>query len=523
MVKVITIYNLFMNKILKYKSEALLFLAISLSYFLLRLVYLNRLPIFTDEAIYLRWAQIALQDSSWRFISLTDGKQPMFIWFSVIFLKLIHDPLIAGRLVSVTSGFFTLIGLFFLSYELFKNKTISFLTTILYVFYPFAQVYDRMALMDSLVGSFSVWALYFSVVLVRRVRLDIAYTLGFIIGGGVLTKTSNFFSIYLLPITLILFDFKKKPVSKRFSAWVFYAFISFCVSYGLYNVLRLSPLFEMINAKNAIFVYPFSEWLRHPFTFFVGNLNGLFSWVTQYLTLPYMILILIALILIKKNIKEKTLLVLYFLLPFTALALFGRIIFPRFIYFMSLYLLPLAAWGLNYVINEALRYSENKNKIVATKILVPLIVFVFIWYPGFISFQFANNPINAQIAQADNGQYVNSWAAGWGVKESVSFFRSQSQDKKIFIATEGTFGLLPESMEMYLIKDKNIQIKGYWPLDLFPKEVLESAKKMPTYFIFYQPNHLIIPNDYPLRLVFQVRQGNSAYYYRVYQVIPGVK
>ena len=72
---------------------------------------------FTDEAIYIRWAQIALQDSSWRFISLTDGKQPMFIWFMILFLKFIKDPLIAGRLVSVVSGIFTLVGLFFLSYD----------------------------------------------------------------------------------------------------------------------------------------------------------------------------------------------------------------------------------------------------------------------------------------------------------------------------------------------------------------------------------------------------------------------
>src|ERR1035437_7859720 len=159
-----------MGFIKKYRLEILASLLITLLYFSLRLIYLTRLPIFTDEAIYLRWAQIALQDSSWRFISLTDGKQPMFVWVALIFIKFIHDPLIAGRLVSVFSGFFTMIGLFFLTYELFKNKTTAFLVAILYVFYPFAQVYDRMALYDSMVASFSVWALYFSILLVRKIR-----------------------------------------------------------------------------------------------------------------------------------------------------------------------------------------------------------------------------------------------------------------------------------------------------------------------------------------------------------------
>jgi 4-amino-4-deoxy-L-arabinose transferase-like glycosyltransferase len=468
----------------------------------------------------MRWAQIALQDSAWRFISLTDGKQPMFIWLTVLFMKFVDDPLIAGRLVSVFSGFFTMVGLFLLSYELFKRKTIAFLAAILYVFYPFAQVLDRMALMDSLVATFSVWALYFSVLLVRRVRLDIAYTLAVVIAGGVLTKTSNFFSIYLLPFTLILFNFKEKNSTKKLVRWGFLALFSAVLSYGVYNVLRLSPLFQMIQAKNAIFVYPFSEWVQHPFTFFVGNLNGLFSWLTEYLKVPYLTLILVSLILIKKYTKEKLLLILYFLLPFVALALFGRVIFPRFIYFMSLYLLPLAAWGLNYIIDESVRYSAKGNREKLIRRLVPLIVLAFIWYPAYVSLTFASDPVHSKIAKADNSQYINSWAAGWGVKESVEFFKEKAKVGKIFIGTEGTFGLLPEAMEMYLVNDKNVTIKGYWPIDSFPKSALEYSKKIPSYFIFYQPEHINIPTDYPVKLIFEVQEGNSKYFYRVYEIIP---
>lgn len=509
-----------MQKLLRYKSEIILSIAIAIFYFFLRLIFIKDLPIFTDEAIYVRWAQIALNDSSWRFISLTDGKQPMFIWVAIVFMKVFQDPLLSVRLVSVAAGFFTMVGLFFLTYELFKSKTMSFLTTILYVFYPFAQVYDRIALYDSMVAAFSVWALYFSIHLVKKLRLDIAYSLGFVIGAGILTKTSNFFSIYLLPFMLILFDFKKKPVLKRLITFLVLAMFSSAIAYGLYNVLRLSPLFQMINAKNAIFVYPFSEWVQHPFTFFVGNLNGLFSWLTQYLTLPYIVLILISLILIRKNYKEKILLILYFLLPFVALALFGRVIFPRFIYFMSLYLLPLAAWGLNYTINQSFHYTRSSLKLKPITYIIPVIVFVFIWYPGFVSFQFAKNPITSKIAKADNSQYVNSWAAGWGVKESVSFFNKEAQKGKIFIATEGTFGLLPYALEMYLVQNKNVTIKGYWPVNDVSKELLDNAKKMPTYFVFYQKEHIEIPESFPLKLLFKVRQGNTEYYYRVYQVIP---
>ena len=475
---------------------------------------------FTDEAIYLRWAQISLHDSAWRFISLTDGKQPLFVWFAMLAMKFIKDPLLAGRLVSVFSGFFTMIGLWLLSYELFRNRKIAFLATILYVFYPFAQVYDRMALMDGMVGTFAVWALYFSVLLVRRVRLDIAYTLGFIIGAGTLTKTSDFFSIYSMPFLILLFDFKSKLLQHRIIKFIALALFAVIVSQIFYSVLRLSPLFEMISAKNAIFVYPFSEWLSHPFTFFVGNLHGLFSWLFMYLKLPYILLIVFSFIFITKFFREKVLLFLYFLFPFVALALFGRIIFPRFIYFMSLFLLPLAAWSLNFIID----YLEQKLKLknIYVKLVFSFIlVTVFVIYSAYTSFIFAYSPIKASIADSDSNQYINNWSAGWGVSESVALFKQKAKEGKIFIGTEGTFGLMPEAMELYLVQDPNVTIKGYWPIgNELPKEALDYAKKMPSYFIFYQPEHIIIPPNFPLKLIFQIKEGNSNYLYRVYEIIP---
>lgn len=59
-----------------------------------RLFNILSVPIFTDEAIYTRWSQIARYDSNWRFISLTDGKQPAFVWLNMIVMRLFDDPLL---------------------------------------------------------------------------------------------------------------------------------------------------------------------------------------------------------------------------------------------------------------------------------------------------------------------------------------------------------------------------------------------------------------------------------------------
>lgn len=511
-----------MNFLSKYRIEIIAFIIITVLYFCLRLFSLSSLPIFTDEAIYMRWAQIALQDASWRFISLTDGKQPLYVWASMVFMKFISDPLLAGRLVSIACGFLTMLGLWFLSIGLFKNRKVAFLTAILYIFYPFAQVVDRMALYDSMVGAFYVWSLYFSVLLVRKVRLDIAYTLAFLIGGGILTKTTNFFSIYLLPFTLLLFDWDKPKVVSRLVRFGLFIIFVVVIAEVFYGILRLSPLFGMIEAKNATFVFPFSEWIRDPFLHIVSNIKGLSNWQISYFGFGYTALIITSIFFFHKFTKEKILLFLYFIVPFMALGIFGKTIFPRFTFFMSLPLLCLAGLSLFSVIailNDKFfgKLTQRIHRLVA-KIVI---VFIFVGYSGFVSLQFAYDPINAQIPWADSGQYVNGWTAGWGVKESIRFLEKEAQNKKIFVATEGTFGLMPASLELYLVQNKNITIKGYWPLDdqRLPKEVLDYAQKMPSYFIFYQPQHAEIPLDYPLKLIFQVREGKSRFLLRFYQVV----
>ncbi len=510
-----------MNLVLKYKKEILLGILILISFFVSRLTLLGNFPIFTDEALYIRWAQIASQDANWRFISLTDGKQPMLIWFGMIFLRLIQDPVIAIRLVSVFAGLFSLIGLWLLTHELFKSKRTAFLSAILYVIYPFAVVYDRLAVYDSLVGALAVFALYFSVLLVRKMRLDIAYTLGVILGAGMLTKTSANFSIILLPITLVLVNFKQKNLVRRLVKWGVFAIIAIVITEVLYNSLRLSPFFHIIKEKNTIFVYyPFSIPITDNINLFFGNLRGLLTWLFTYLTPFYLILIFVSL-LTKKYLKEKFVLICYFALPLIALALFGRVIFPRFIFFMSLYLLPLAALGLTQIINFLNNYL-SKRKLNNYYLISSLVIIIFILYPAKVSMDFIFNPSKAAIASADNAQYISDWPAGGGVKESIRFFEEKSRDEKIFIGTEGTFGLLPYALEIYLADNPNVIIKGYWPVEEIPQDVLKASEKMPTYFIFYQPCIECeyagdAPNDWPLKKISEFKKSEGVYY-TVYSV-----
>lgn len=495
-----------MDFVKKHKFEIFVLAILIFIYFISRFYSILSLPIFTDEAIYIRWAQIAKQDANWRFISLTDGKQPMFIWFMMVSLRFIQDPLLAGRVVSVGAGFFSLVGLFFLGREVFKNRWIGILSSFLYLFYPMALVYDRMALYDSLVGTFAVWALYLEVLLIRRIRLDISLILGMVVGAGVLTKTSGFFSIYLFPIVLLLFDFTHEDRLKRVLKWIGLAILSVFLAYGFYSILRLSPFFHIINEKNALFVYPLKEWIEHPFNYFIGNWKAVWDWLTRYMTWTVLLLVGGSFFITKSKIKEKLLILGWFLISAIALAIFGKTLYPRFIFFMTLFLIPLAAFSL---FNICLGV---RNKLVL--IVLFLIIFSLTFKTDYL---ILNDFAQAPIPRSDLNQYKNDWPSGGGVKEAIEFFKEEAKKGKIYIATQGTFGLMPYAFEIYLINNPNIKIEGYWPIeDKIPAKVIEESKKNPTYFFFYQPCSSCkdigtAPFHWGIDPVLQVKRGTNNY------------
>jgi 4-amino-4-deoxy-L-arabinose transferase-like glycosyltransferase len=519
---------------MKIEKKFLLFggiaLLISGLYFFLRLFNILNLPIFTDEAIYIRWAQIGANDPNWRFISLVDGKQPMFVWIAMILMKFVSDPLLAGRLVSVTAGFATVVGLFFLGNEIFTDRkkeagkifefsartvSIGLISSFIYVIYPFSLVYDRMALYDSLVGAFAVWSLYLLILLVRSLRVDVALITGLAVGGGLLNKSNAFFSLYSIPFLLILFDFKSKNLKNKLIKFAGLILLVIVLSNAAYAILRLSPFYHIIEEKNALFVYPIGAWLKSPFAFFSKNITALLDWFFIYFSLPALVLAGGSFFIKREYAREKMLLTAWFVFPFIALAFFGNQIYPRFILFMTLPLIPLLSYSLYEL---SLKYKN-----IAMRAGILILAFGFYFRSDyFIIFDFARAPIPG----ADLGQYINDWTAGNGVKQSVEFFKERAEKSKIYVMTQGTFGLMPYALEMYLVDNPNIEINAVWPIgDVPPKEVLEAASEKPTYAIFYQPCPSCgaagkIPSLWRSKLINRYRQGAGNAYYSIYQILP---
>lgn len=465
-------------------------------YFFTRLYHLTGLPIFTDEAIYIRWSQIGMRDANWRFISLTDGKQPMFTWIMMVLLKIFEsaDPLWAGRLTSVIAGFGTLIGVWLVAYELFRDRRVSWAASVGYVLLPFSTWYDRVALYDSLVATFSVWSLYLGIRLVKTRRLDTALLLGMVLGAGMLNKSSGFLSLYFLPVTLLLFDWQEKDKWRKLVRWAGLVVVAGILSQIFYSVLRLSPFFHMVAQKDNVFIFSVSEWLNQPFRFLAGNLRGMFDWVRHYLTLPVFIAVLLPIFTRWPKNRERWFLYFWWALPFAALATFAKILYPRFIFFMMMPLLIVAASSAVMV------WDTVKNRPVRVLLVLVLLL------PGmFMDWFIITNPVAAPIPESERGQFLDDWPAGYGVKEVVTYLGAEAAHQKVQVFTEGTFGLLPYAIEIYLVDNPNVRITGMWPLpETMPDSIVTAASESATYFVL---NETQTKPDWPMTLIGEYRKG----------------
>jgi hypothetical protein len=311
-----------------------------------------------------------------------------------------------------------------------------------------------------------------------------------------------------------LFDFKNKKWKKNLIRWGIFVLVAIALSQAMLSVIKLSPFAHIIAQKNSIFVVGYFELLKNPFQFFIGNIQGLGSWIVTYMS-TLLILLFVAAVNFRKYPKEKLLMFVYFILPFIALAFYGRVIFPRFMFFMMLSLIPIISIGFVELIDRLDNYFK-KRMLKSTQAIAALTILLFTLYPIKVSLDFIFNPTQANIASADVEQYIKGWPSGGGVSESIDFFRERAENNKIIIATEGTFGLMPYSYEIFLSNNPNIEIKGFWPISDFPQELLEGNEEKEIFFVFYQPCKECefpgdAPDSWPLELVKRIEKNNNIY------------
>ena len=91
----------------------------------------------------------------------------------------------------------------------------------------------------------------------------------------------------------------------------------------------------------------------------------------------------------------------------------------------------------------------------------------------------ATSPGEIPFVTEDAYQYLEVWSAGYGTAEVVAVLKEKTKNTRVAVATEGSFGSLPDGILLYQhgLDVKNVYVEGVgFPSTQFPDFFVERAK-----------------------------------------------
>lgn len=457
-----------MRKFFKdWKNTIVVGLIIFVSALVLRLCSLTLLPVFADEAIYIRWSQVMFAESTLRFLPLSDGKQPLFMWVLMFLVNRFSDPLFIGRLISVATGMGTLASVFALSYLLFKSKRISLIASLFWAVSPFSVFFDRMALVDSMLAMFGMCTLFWGILTVKTKRLDIAMLTGFALGFAVLTKSSALFFAALLPITWMLSDWPKRKKDRMVHlvklSSLFLA--TYIIAFGMYSIQGLGPNFHLLSSRTGDYLFPLSQLWTNPKDPFIFHIRDILGWFWSLGSETILVLFVLGMFLnFNKYRREILVLSIWILFPLFFQSMYVKAFTARYILFSLPPLFVLAA-------SSFLVKKENYKKALF------LVLSIFLVHAFWVDYLLLTDLEKVPLTRGERIGYLEGWTAGTGIKEVAEFVKSEHNldpKTKIVVGTEGYFGTLPDGLQMYLEGVPNVIVIG---VDLEISYIHQSLKE----------------------------------------------
>ncbi len=471
------------------KKTILLLFGLTILFFALRLPNLTLQPIFADEAIYVRWAQVMRAEPTLRFLPLSDGKTPLFMWMMIPLFKIFDDPLMAGRVLSVFSGYLTFLGVLFLGWRFF-NRRVGILSAFLITVVPYFVFFDRLALVDSMLCAFGVWTLSVALLLLQKPRIDLAMCLGYLLGGSLLVKPPGMFNFVTLPLTLLAFDWGRHHRTQRLVRLVGLWLLAIFIGMVIYNILRLGSGFSNLSARNQDYVHDPSWIFQHPFDPLWPHLKDAWRTIPNMLTWPVFILSVVSagMVIWKRN-RTAVILLLWALAPLGAELALLQTFTARYLLFPMPFLIILAALVI--------------DRLAAKKVLIAAVLLAII--PLYYDYLLVTDPAKAPLPAAERRGYLEDWTAGYGFPEIAAYLTERSKKEAVVVGTEGYFGTLPEGIQIYVNGNSNVIVKGE-PSHV-SDELRKTAKDHPTFYVVNKRR--FVPNDNPLKLIKEYTKPTS--------------
>jgi hypothetical protein len=429
------------------RGEKLLAAGLALIYMLARLPGLLRLPLFNDEAIYLKRALAFPAELP---ATLADGKLFQELGLAVV-TQLWPDPLLPGRLLSVGCGLVTILILWQTGRMLYEPFA-GLLAGLLYTAAPLAALHDRLALPDSMLVTVSSLVMWASLKLGQggMIANRQLFWLGGLIGLASLVKLPGLF-LFCFPASVLLTQ--ALPWRERLARLLL---LRRAAIVALLMLAALAPFhyggaeLHKLGASNP------QAWLGARLT----NAGQMAAWLIAYLPAGLLLPPLAALLL--RSTAESTsaaarrnpillgLLGMGLGLHIVFLVL-GTSLYPR-------YLLP--AWPpllLACALAIAWIWRARPGLAPALRWISGLAVAGSLVWGAYFTARLDIDPATAPMVALDRWQYIEAWPAGYGIAEVIATLEEAAQAHgQIAIVNHDQPRLIHHAPLIYLRNDARV-------------------------------------------------------------------
>lgn len=409
---------------------------------------LTALPVFADEAIYIRWSQLIMDDwKRYLFFPLNDGKTPLQMWLMVPFQYWFRDQLFAGRFVSVLAGLIQVFVIGKITQILGGKQKTQWLSMALTIFLPFWFFHHRMALIEALLTLFISLSFLFTVQIVQKRQALNIFWAGLFFGFALLTKLT---AILYLPVFGVVMLLLPKFQLRRESKKILALGIAVAVGMLIFLLLKLHPAFGQLFSRGGDFLFTPNEILSQgEWRQSLKNIPRFMIDIGHYLTWPVMFFSFAGLFFDKIRRKQIVLFLSAgsFLLPIMVM---GQVVYPRYLMPSIIFFTVGAALAIQAVVEKYIYGQKDLMK----KTLAALVVIQLLSMSLMNSLDFMAKawtaPDELPLTAKDTQQYLTEWSSGHGILQTVSLIRKTQPSHSVLIATEGYFGTLPDAILMYL-------------------------------------------------------------------------
>ena len=454
-------------------------------YAVVRTQGITALPIFSDEAIYIHWAQIINSQPTEFLISKVDGKQPLFFWLNAVTLNIFADPLIAGRCVSLMAGGASVLGIYLIGRTLFSAVS-GFLAGVIAVFCPYLFFFDRLALVDGLLSALGIWAFLIALLLALEMKsLQVGFRwLGILLGLALLTKAT---ALLLFPVVLTVFYLWE--VHHRPGFWKHLATAG-CIVLAINLVAFLGGPEISVQGRVPFlhqpdYFIPPAELMSFPWLLWLRNVRVIRDFYVSYLTFPVVMILLAGIIyFIRDRDKKEMALWFWFIIPTGVIVLVANGFFSRYMVMMVPPLLLLTARTLERLVAWLAEIFKSRlhwevqggrrHSLLAISLIITLLP------SGIFDWRLMREPRTAPLNELDRLLYIEGANSGYGVRAAAEFLRQEARafkEKKGYampLLVAASPGNPAEGVLVYLWNDPSIlKVPAYWwpqTLHLIPRE-----------------------------------------------------